>query len=193
MLSKQIDAKDVCKPLKNERDLTQEVERLCSELRDVQGTDWQQRVKDLKRIQYFAQFYHDTGVANGTSSVSFHNFHKAIDKLSPPLATQALDLRSSNAKEAGFCIQMLAEAMGDDFESAAYKLLQKEALMKVMHAGKTILAEIGFHATIAILNNVCSEKVIKNLTVQCMESRSKQVAGYSGVFLYLIISLYPTE
>ena len=45
--------------------------------------------------------------------------------------------------------------------------------MKVMHAGKTILAEIGFHATIAILNNVCSEKVVKNLTVQCMESRSK--------------------
>ena len=39
-----------------------------------------QRVKDLKRIQYFAQFYHESGVANGTSTVSFHAFHKAVDK-----------------------------------------------------------------------------------------------------------------
>ena len=58
---------------------------------------------------------------------------------------------------------MLAGAMGDDFESAAYKLLQKEAVMKVMHAGKSILAEVGFNATIGILNNVCSSKVVQNL------------------------------
>ena len=83
--------------------------------------------------------------------------------------------------------------MGDDFESAAYKLLQKEGLIKVMHAGKTILAEVGFNATISILNNVCSAKVVQNLAQQCMESRSKQVAGYAGVFLYSIVSLYPTE
>ena len=62
-----------------------------------------------------------------------------------------------------------------------------------MHAGKTILAEIGFNATIAILNNVCSEKVVKNLAHQCMDSKGKSVAGYSGVLLFLIISLYPAE
>ena len=55
---------------------------------------------------------------------------------------------------------MLAEAMGDDFEQAAYKLMQKEGLIKVIHAGKTILAEVGLHAIVGILNNVCSAKVV---------------------------------
>ena len=99
-------------------------------------------------------------MANGTSTVSFHAFHKAVDKLVAPLAAQALDLRSSNAREAGISIQMLAEAMGDDFEQAAYKLMQKEGLIKVIHAGKTILAEVGLHAIVGILNNVCSAKVV---------------------------------
>ena len=73
----------------------------------------------MQRIQYFAQFYHQSGVANGTSSISFQGFHKAVDKLVGPLTAQALDLRSTSAREAGYAIQMLAEAMGDDFEHAA--------------------------------------------------------------------------
>ena len=55
---------------------------------------------------------------------------------------------------------MLAEAMGDDFEQAAYKLMSKEGLVKVMHSGTKILAEIGFNAIIGIMNNVCSTKVV---------------------------------
>lgn len=55
---------------------------------------------------------------------------------------------------------MLAEAMGADFESAAYKLLTKDGLIKLLHNGKHILAEIGFHTVVGILNNVCSIKVI---------------------------------
>ena len=58
---------------------------------------------------------------------------------------------------------MLAEAMGIDFESAAYKLVNKDALIKLMHNGKHILAEIGTSSMISILNNVCSAKVVQKL------------------------------
>ena len=58
---------------------------------------------------------------------------------------------------------MLAEAMGDDFESAAYKLMQKEGLIKLMHSGTKILAEVALNSVIGILNNVCSAKVVQNL------------------------------
>ena len=129
----------------------------------------------MQRIQYFAQFYHQSGVANGTSSISFQAFHKAVDKLVGPLTAQALDLRSSSAREAGYAIQMLAESMGDDFEHAAFKFMQKEGLIKLLHNGKQILAEVGFNAIIGILNNVCSAKVVQNLSQQMIETKSKQV------------------
>ena len=58
---------------------------------------------------------------------------------------------------------MLAEAMGDDFEQAAWKLMQKEGLIKLMHSGTKILAEVGLNAIVGILNNVCSAKVVQNL------------------------------
>ena len=85
MLNKHIDDASVQKPLKNERELSQEIDRIVSNLKDTQTIDWKQRVKDMKRIQYFAQFYHQSGVAQGTSSVSFTAFHKAVDKLVAPL------------------------------------------------------------------------------------------------------------
>ena len=67
---------------------------------------------------------------------------------------------------------MLAEAMGIDFESAAYKLLNKEALVKLIHSGKHILAEIGTSAIVSILNNVCSAKVVQRLSEEMQQSRS---------------------
>ena len=50
MLGKNIDCAEVLKPLRNERDLAQEVDRLSQSLKDSQTTDWKQRTKDLKRI-----------------------------------------------------------------------------------------------------------------------------------------------
>ena len=85
MLGRTIDCAEVLKPLRNERELAQEVDRLSQSLKDTQSTDWKVRTKEMKRIQFFAQFYHESGVANGTSTVSFHAFHKAIDKLVGPL------------------------------------------------------------------------------------------------------------
>ena len=81
----------------------------------------------------------------------------------PCLTAQVLCLRSQNAKEAGLAIQMLAEALQDDFESAAFRLFTKDALVKLMHAGKHILAEIGTNTVVGILRNVCSAKVIQRL------------------------------
>lgn len=55
---------------------------------------------------------------------------------------------------------MLAEAMGIEFESAAFKLVGKDNLGKLMHNGTKILAEIGASALISIVMNVCSIKII---------------------------------
>jgi len=98
-----------------------------------------------------------------------------VSKLVPCLIAQVLCLRSQNAKEAGNSIQMLAEALGDEFESAAFRLLTKDALIKLIHAGKHILAEIGTTTIIGILRNVCSSKVIQRLASEMQESRSTYV------------------
>jgi hypothetical protein len=55
---------------------------------------------------------------------------------------------------------MLAEAMGDDFESSAFKLVGKESLGRLMQNGTKILAEIGAQTMVAIIQNVCSVKII---------------------------------
>lgn len=61
---------------------------------------------------------------------------------------------------------MLAEALGDDFESAAFRLFANNALLKLMHAGKHILAEIGTSTVLGILHNVCSSKVLQRLATE---------------------------
>ena len=88
---------------------------------------------------------------------------------------------------------MLAEAMGDDFELVAFKLMQKEGLIKLLHSGTKILADVAFNAIVGIINNVCSTKVVQNLATHLIESKSPIVHAKAGIFLYSIISLYPTE
>ena len=58
---------------------------------------------------------------------------------------------------------MLAEAMENEFESAAYKLVGKESIGKLMHNGTKILAEIGSHALTSIIRNVISVKIVERL------------------------------
>ena len=88
---------------------------------------------------------------------------------------------------------MLAEAMGADFESAAYKLFNRDSLVKLLHNGKHILAEIGTHTVIGILHNVCSVKVIQELVRELMASRSTYVMKQTAVFAYIILSTFPKE
>ena len=70
---------------------------------------------------------------------------------------------------------MCAESLGDEFESAAFRLVTKDALVKLCHAGKHILAEIGTSTIVGILFNVCSSKVLQRLAQELQESRSTYV------------------
>ena len=88
---------------------------------------------------------------------------------------------------------MLAEALGDDFESAAYRLLANNALMRLMQAGKHILAEIGTSTVLGILHNVCSAKVLQRLATELQESKSTYIHKCAGMFLLEIVSIYPAE
>ena len=97
------------------------------------------------------------------------------------------------AKEAGSCIQMLAEALGDDFESAAFRLLSKDALLKLMHAGKHILAEIGTTTGVGILRNVLSSKVVQRLAQEIQSSKSTYVQKCGGMLLLEILQTYPKD
>ena len=151
------------KPVKSDKDFEKEVVELCVKLKDTQTYEWKIRNAALKRVQYFAQFYKETGVADGQSCVSFTKFIDSVQRLSAPLAAQVLDLRSATAKEAGIAIQMLAEAMNIEFEQTAFKLAAKETLGKLMHNGTKILAEIGASTLISIVINVCSIKIIQRL------------------------------
>lgn len=160
-------------------------------LADDRTADWKQRVNDLQRIQYLAQMY--AGCAQTPCKFSTNAFVNAASKLVPCLIAQVLCLRSQNAKEAGAAIQMLAEALQDDFESAAFRLLTKDALVKLIHAGKHILAEIGTNTVIGILRNVCSVKVVQRLSQEMQESRSTYVQKISGMFLLEIVSIFPRD
>jgi phage shock protein PspC (stress-responsive transcriptional regulator) len=48
--------------------------------------------------------------------------------------------------------------MRNDFEGLANKFLTKESLIKLLHCGTKVLAEIGFVTIIAIIENVCVPK-----------------------------------
>ena len=88
---------------------------------------------------------------------------------------------------------MCAEALGDDFESAAFRLVAKDALVKLCHAGKHILAEIGTSTIIGILFNICSAKVIQRLASELQDSRSTYVQKIAGMMLFMIMSNYPRD
>lgn len=92
------------KPIKSEKEFEREVADLAVKLKDTQTADWKVRTAALKRIQYFAQFYKESGVAQGTSVVTFAKFYDSIRKLTDALSAQVLDLRSATAKEAGLAI-----------------------------------------------------------------------------------------
>jgi hypothetical protein len=72
-------------------------------------------------------------------------------------------------------------------------MLTKDGLIKLMHAGKNILAEIGTTAVIGILRNVCSAKVIQRLSQEMQESRSTYVHKVSGMIALEIVSVFPRD
>ena len=69
-----------------------------------------------------------------------------------------MDLRSAITKEAGKTIQILAQIMGEDFESLSLKFLSKDSLIKLLHSGTKMLAENGHQTILGVLHNVCVPK-----------------------------------
>jgi hypothetical protein len=72
-----------------------------------------------------------------------------------PLKAQIADLRSVSAKEAGITIQVLASCL--DFEPTALKLIP--TIVKLLHCGHKILAEIGHSTMLGILNYFQSMRI----------------------------------
>jgi len=79
-----------------------------------------------------------------------------------------VDLRSVSAKEAGITIQVLASCL--DFETTALKLIP--SLVKLLHSGNKILADIGHMTVLGILNYVSSTKIHQALQQEMAVSKS---------------------
>lgn len=97
------------------------------------------------------------------------------------------------AKAAGTSIQVLAQCLGNDFEALALKLVQKDALMKVLHNGNKTLSEIGHNCVLCILNHVCVPKLIQVLPAEMASSKSPLVLAKLSQYLFVIVTLYPFE
>ena len=57
----------------------------------------------------------------------------------------------------------------------ALKLITKEALIKVLHSGTKMLADLAHHAVLGILNHVCVPKLITKLQAEMLNSKSPGV------------------
>jgi hypothetical protein len=49
----------------------------------------------------------------------------------------------------------MAYCMGNDFENLGNKFITKDSLLKLLHSGTKVLAEIGFSTITIIIENVC--------------------------------------
>jgi hypothetical protein len=78
-----------------------------------------------------------------------------LPKLINPLKAQVVDLRSVSAKEAGVTIQTLASVL--DFEPTALKLIP--SLIKLLHSGNKILAEVSHTTLLGIINYIPSVRI----------------------------------
>ena len=88
---------------------------------------------------------------------------------------------------------MLTEALGDDFEASALKLCRQENLIKLLHSGNKILAEVGHLVVLGIVHNVCSLKLIANLSSEMAASRSSAVHARMAAYLFFFLTVYPVE
>lgn len=75
-----------------------------------------------------------------------------MTKLLKPLAAQVNDLRSVSAREAGVTIQVIAANCQHEFDHTAVKLIPH--LVKVLHSGNKLLADVGHQAIKGIIKTV---------------------------------------
>ncbi|CDW90677.1 clip-associating protein [Stylonychia lemnae] len=104
-----------------------------------------------------------------------------------------MDLRSASAREAGKTIQIMAQVLQDDFEGIANKLITKDSLIKLVHCGTKVLAEIGNQTIISILNYVCVPKVIQKFQEEMKTSKNTWAHAKISGYLFQIMQNYPFE
>ena len=73
------------------------------------------------------------------------------------------------------------------------KLITKEALLKVLHSGNKMLAEMAHQSILEILNHVCAPKLIARLPVEMQNSKSTSVHAKMSQYLFVLVTLYPFE
>jgi len=135
-----------------------EVADICTNLKDLK-IDWKKRTEACQRIQALA-FLFDGICSNQYSRLNIEFYIQQIRKLGNVLSVQIHDLRSISAKAASISIQVLSQVLGNDFEQLALKLIQKDALLKVLSSGNKTLSDLAHQAILSILNHVCVPKLI---------------------------------
>jgi hypothetical protein len=103
------------------------------------------------------------------------------------------DLRSLSAKSAGLAIQVLAQCLGNDFETLALKLVTKDGLIKVVSNANKTLSEVGHQSMLNILNHVCVPKLISRMQADMMNTKAAQVHAKLAMYLFVLVSIYPFE
>lgn len=103
------------------------------------------------------------------------------------------DLRSLSAKSAGLAIQTLSQCLGNDFETLALKLINKDGLIKAISNANKTLADIGHQTMLNILNHVCVPKIISRMQVEMLNSKSPLTHSKLSMYLFVIVSIYPFE
>ena len=131
----QIDLSLITKPtnIRTERELEVEITKICETLKDtckiktlvmhyfIESSDWKKRTESLRRVQEISMMFDD--VVEGGVNIGGQYYLSQLSRLYQPLTAQVLDLRSISAKEAGRTIQIMAQALQNDFEQIAYKFI----------------------------------------------------------------------
>lgn len=71
------------------------------------------------------------------------SFPKLLEKLAKPLINQLMDLRSAVTKEASNAVRIMVQTLGNDMRTVASKLMDSNALFKLVASATKIVAEHG--------------------------------------------------
>eukprot|EP00347_Sterkiella_histriomuscorum_P005558 403356151 len=187
--------------INSERELEIEVQKIVeilkdsckifSKCNDIETHDWKKRAESLKKVQEITMLFEE--ISSQSSNISFQHFMSQILKLQNPLTAQALDLRSASAREAGKTIQIMAQVMQNDFEPFVNKFISKDSLIKLLHNGTKVLAEVGNQTITALIYNTVAPKIIQKFQEELKVSKNPWAHSRMTYYLYLIVKIYPFE
>lgn len=102
------------------------------------------------------------------------------------------DLRSSISKEAGAIICLISEVCQEKLEAISDKLMNKDALIKLISNANKILSEVGHQCVCSLIENVKSPKFIPKIFEE-ISSKSSTLRSKLSFYLDLILKNYPSN